>query len=57
MADLIVGGIILVIVGLAARYVYKSRKRGMRCIGCPAGCCCASSKDNKNTSCSCCSGK
>ena len=57
MADLIVGGIILVIVGLAARHVYMAKKRGVKCIGCPEGCDCSASKGNEKTSCGCGCGK
>ena len=38
MADLIVIGIVAVIVGLAGLYVYRAKKRGTKCIGCPGGC-------------------
>lgn len=36
-------GILAVIVGLAAFYVIRAKKRGKKCIGCPDGgcsCCC-----------------
>lgn len=36
MADLIVGGILLVIVGAAIIYIVKAKKSGIKCIGCPA---------------------
>jgi len=35
MIDIIVIALILVIVGLAAGYVYKAKKSGQKCIGCP----------------------
>ena len=35
MADLIAGGIIAAIVLAAAFYVYKAKKSGKKCIGCP----------------------
>ena len=35
MTDLIVLAVLAVIVGLAARYVYKAKKSGAKCIGCP----------------------
>ncbi len=34
--------IIVIIVGLAACYVYRSKKRGAKCIGCPDCKTCAS---------------
>ena len=42
MADLIAGGIIAAIVLAAAFYVYKAKKSGKKCIGCPDGCSCGS---------------
>lgn len=40
MEDLIVIGILFVIVGAAVLYIWKEKKKGTRCIGCPsAGCC------------------
>lgn len=35
MADLIAGGLILAAVAAAALYVYKAKKSGKKCIGCP----------------------
>lgn len=29
------------IVGLAARYIHKQKKQGVKCIGCPSGCNCS----------------
>lgn len=37
MTDLIVVGIILIIIGAAVAYIVKAKKRGVKCIGCPAG--------------------
>jgi hypothetical protein len=50
MADIIIGLIIVAMVGLAIRYIYKAKKSGVKCIGCPnAGTC-----GSKNTgSCGC----
>lgn len=61
MEDIIVIAIIVVIVGLAAFYVYKAKKSGKKCIGCPDGCSCSTKdKGNKVSSCGgncgCCSG-
>ena len=49
MADLIVVLILLAILGGAAFYVYKAKKSGRKCIGCPDGGSC--------TKCSCGCGK
>ena len=38
MENAIVILIVAVIVGLAAAYVYKEKKNGHKCIGCPGGC-------------------
>lgn len=38
MEDLIIIAILLVIVGLAAWYIVRAKKKGQRCIGCPGGC-------------------
>ena len=37
MTDLIIVAILAVILGAAARYVYKAKKNGAKCIGCSAG--------------------
>ncbi|MBQ7885543.1 MAG: FeoB-associated Cys-rich membrane protein [Clostridia bacterium] len=37
MANLITFLIIAAIVGGAGVYIYKAKKRGVKCIGCPAG--------------------
>lgn len=41
MIDFVVGGIVVAAVGLALAYIIKSRKNGVKCIGCPEGrnCC------------------
>ena len=37
MTDVILALVILTLVGGAVRYIYKSHKKGVKCIGCPAG--------------------
>lgn len=37
MTNLIVAGVLLIIVGAAIWYIVKSKKNGVKCIGCPAG--------------------
>ncbi len=54
MADIIIGILIVAMVGLAIRYIYKAKKSGVRCIGCPAAGTC-SSKAAEQSSCSGCS--
>lgn len=51
MQDLAVAAVIILIVGLAVLYVYKAKKSGKKCIGCPEGCSCT--KTDKNGKCGC----
>lgn len=41
MADIICGGIIVIILGLAIGYIIKAKKAGVKCIGCSAANGCA----------------
>lgn len=41
MENLIIVGILLTIVGMAVLYIWKEKKKGTRCIGCPSGGCCS----------------
>lgn len=46
MIDLIIVAVVAVIIGFTARYIYKEKKNGVKCIGCPSaktcgGCCSA----------------
>lgn len=50
LENIIIILILVVILGGAAWYVYKSKKSGKKCIGCPDGC------STKSGGCSCCSG-
>lgn len=40
MANIVVIAIVAVIIGLASLYIYKSKKNGVKCIGCPEGASC-----------------
>ncbi len=40
MENVIIIGILLVVVGAAVLYIRKEKKKGTRCIGCPAAGCC-----------------
>lgn len=54
MTDLIVGGILLVILGLAIAYIVKEKKAGAVCVGCPhAGSCASKKGTHSEGSCSC----
>lgn len=45
MADFIIILILAACVGGAGYYIYKSKKRGVKCVGCPDGqCCCKNCK-------------
>lgn len=37
MADIILMGIVILLVGLAVSYIVKSKRSGVKCIGCPSG--------------------
>ena len=37
MADIIVGGLVLLALGSAIAYIIKEKKKGVKCIGCPSG--------------------
>lgn len=36
MADLLIAGILLIVVGFAVGYIVKAKRQGVKCIGCPA---------------------
>jgi len=45
MTDIIIIAILAAVIGGAARYVYKAKKNGAKCIGCPdGGCSCSAGK-------------
>lgn len=44
MKNFIIIAIVVVIVAIAAGYVYRAKKSGRKCIGCPNACACT----NKN---------
>ncbi len=55
MKNLIVILILAVILGLAIGYIIKSKKNGVKCIGCPSGSCCPSkNKKAEDCGCGCC---
>ena len=35
MTDIIVIAVVIAVIGLAAAYVIRQKKRGVKCIGCP----------------------
>ena len=44
MANFIVVAVVLVIISAAVAYIIKEKKRGVKCIGCPAAGTCPGSK-------------
>lgn len=53
MADYVIGIIVGFAVFKAARYIYKAKKSGVKCIGCPDAGTCGSKAEG---SCGCCNG-
>ena len=51
MANFIVGIIVLGIVGVAAAYIVKQKKKGVKCIGCPDGANCSGTCSSCGGSC------
>ena len=45
MTDMIILAVIAAIVGAAAVYIYKAKKSGAKCIGCPSGGCSSCSSE------------
>ncbi len=43
-ADIVVIAVIILIIGSAAFYIYKAKKNGKRCIGCPDSGSCSAAK-------------
>lgn len=53
MTDIIIIAILAIIICAAAWYVYKAKKSGRKCVGCPEGSCnCSSQKGS--CGCGCC---
>lgn len=53
MENIIIVAILLVIVGLAVFYVYRAKKKGKKCIGCPDSGSCSTSKCEGGCNCGC----
>ncbi len=52
MENIIISVVIIAIVGLAALYIYRAKKKGQKCIGCPDSGSCVHAKSG-NCSCGC----
>lgn len=60
MSNIVIVAVVAVILIAAARYVYKAKKRGAKCIGCSAGvngCCSCGGESVKESSSCCCQEK
>ncbi|MBR3692905.1 MAG: hypothetical protein IKL88_00095 [Erysipelotrichales bacterium] len=53
MIDIVVILVLLMILGAASFYVYRSKKAGVKCVGCPTGCSIASAKVKVSCGCGC----
>lgn len=49
MADLIIGIVLILIISGAFIYIIKAKKKGVKCIGCPAAGSCSEKKCDKNS--------
>ncbi|MBQ8814682.1 MAG: FeoB-associated Cys-rich membrane protein [Lachnospiraceae bacterium] len=56
MDDLILVAVLVLIIGAAVVYIIKEKKRGVKCIGCPAAAECASRNSGAVSACSGCGG-
>ena len=54
--DSIVIAVILLVIGLAAFYVIRAKKKGAKCIGCPDGCNCPGASAGCSGNCGGCGG-
>ena len=52
LTDIIVTVVLIVVLGTAIAYIVKSKKSGVKCIGCPSGCNC-SHGHKEGSGCSC----
>ena len=42
LIDYVLLAVVVIILGLAGWYIYKAKKNGKKCIGCPDSCACSS---------------
>ena len=54
MTDFIIGAIVVVILAAAGLYIYKAKRRGVRCIGCPNAGSCGVQGAHEHCHCGCC---
>lgn len=53
MENIIIAVVLVAIIGAASWYIYKAKKSGRKCIGCPDGGSCASAKGEGSCGCGC----
>lgn len=53
MEDFIIIALLVLILGGAALYIYKAKKRGVKCIGCPDGASCSGHCQGCSGNCGC----
>ncbi|MBO5129832.1 MAG: FeoB-associated Cys-rich membrane protein [Oscillospiraceae bacterium] len=51
MENAIIIVVVLMVIGLAVRFIYKEKKRGVKCVGCPFSETCGSGGCNGGCSC------
>ena len=59
MENFITAAVIVVIIAAAVIYIVRSKKKGVKCIGCPSGATCGKASQPEvchRNNCSCCSG-
>jgi len=56
MIDFAIVVLVAAIIGVAAGYIVRSRKKGKKCIGCPDGCSCSKNSESSCGGCSSCCG-
>lgn len=52
MTDWILAAILVLLVAAAGYYIYRAKKSGKKCIGCPGGCSCCAKKGDSGCGCS-----
>lgn len=53
MEDLIMIIILVIIIGTSLTYIIKSKKKGVKCIGCPSSSCCSNANKKDGECCNC----
>ena len=56
MIDILIIAIIAAVLGLSIRYIWRAKKKGVKCIGCPDGAKCSGNCAGCSGNCAGCSG-